>query len=398
MTHHLVVLGAGYAGLAAAGRAARRLASSDVRITLINDGDRFVERIRLHQLAAGQALRDYPIRSLLAGTGVDLLVGSVLSIDTAAQRVEVQTGPAMSPAMVEYDTLVYALGSRADIAAIPGVAHSAHSVADAGSALRLRSRLPALAADGGTLAVVGGGLTGIEVATELAESHPALRVQLVSAVAPGDWLSQRAQRHVQLAFERLGIETRTGVLVREVKPGRLLLGGGDQLAADEIVWAAGFRVNELAAAAGFAVDERGRMAVDETLRSRSDPNVYGIGDAAAAHVGDALTRMSCQTSLPMGQHVADVIADRLTGRTPTAFRLRYVWQNISLGRRDAVTQFTHADDSPRWSILHGRPAARFKEGIGRSVMVSLRHPGPYRPSGPRSATGRQPARVSDSLG
>jgi len=395
MTHHLVVLGAGYAGLAAAGRAARRLPPGDVRITLINAGDRFVERIRLHQLAAGQTLREYSIRSLLAGTGVDLLVGSVLAIDPEAQRIEVQTSPA-TPLTVGYDTLVYALGSRADVAAIPGVADFAHSVADTGSARRLRTSLAALAADGGTLAVVGGGLTGIEVATELAESHQALHVQLVSAVAPGDWLSARAQRHVQLAFERLRIETRTGVLVREVKPGRLLLHSGDQLAADEIVWAAGFRVNELAAAAGFAVDARGRMAVDETLRSQSHPNVYGIGDAAAGQVGGAVTRMSCQTSLPMGQHVADVIADRLTGRTPTAFRLRYVWQNISLGRRDAVTQFTHADDSPRWSILRGRPAARFKEGIGRGVMVSLRHPGPYRPSGLRSATGRHPAPVGDS--
>jgi hypothetical protein len=47
----------------------------------------------------------------------------------------------------------------------------------------------------------------------------------------------------------------------------------------------------------------------------------------------------------MGQHVADVVADRLTGGDPRPFRLRYVWQNISLGRRDGVTQFTHADDS-----------------------------------------------------
>jgi len=398
MTHHLVVLGAGYAGLAAASRAARRLHSSDVRITLINSGDRFVERIRLHQLAAGQALREYPIRSLLAGTGVTLLVGSVQSIDAAAQRIEVQTSQATSPVEVDYDTLVFALGSRADVSAVPGVAEYAHSVADAGSAIRLRNQLAALdAAGAGTVTVVGGGLTGIETTAELAESHPALRVQVVNDVAPGNWLSHRAQQHVHQAFDRLGIDVRSGTVVHGVQPGRILLSTGEQLAADVIVWAAGFRVSELAATAGFTVDGRGRMAVDRTLRSVSDPNVYGIGDAAAAQVGDAVTRMCCQTSLPMGQHVADVIADQLTGRTPTPFRLRYVWQNISLGRRDAVTQFTHADDSPRAATLRGRPATLFKEGISRGVMVALRHPGPYPPAVRRRAATGQPNRGQESL-
>jgi NADH dehydrogenase FAD-containing subunit len=71
-----------------------------------------------------------------------------------------------------------------------------------------------------------------------------------------------------------------------------------------------------------------------------------VAGQAAAHAPDGNeTRVSCQTGLPMGQHVADVVADRLTGGDPRPFRLRYVWQNISLGRRDGVTQFTHADDS-----------------------------------------------------
>ncbi|MET0864852.1 MAG: FAD-dependent oxidoreductase, partial [Nakamurella sp.] len=362
MTHQLVILGAGYAGLAAAGRAARRLHSNDVRITLINARDRFVDRIRLHQLAAGQTLRDHPIRQLLTGTGVQLVVGTVLSIDAAAGQIDVQPPSATAPVLVRYDTLVYALGSTADVRAVPGAAVYAHTIADADSALRLRSRLAELV-PGDTLTVVGGGLTGIEAATELAESHPGLRVQLVSDAVPGCWLSDHAQRHVLHGLHGLGIETRSGARVNQVLRTGLALADGGQIVADVVLWAAGFQVSGIAAAAGFAVDDRGRMLVDGTLRSRSDPDVYAVGDAAAAQVQDGVTRMSCQTSLPMGQHVADVIADRLTGRDATVFKLRYVWQNISLGRRDAVTQFTHADDSPRSAHLRGQPAALFKEGV-----------------------------------
>lgn len=129
-----------------------------------------------------------------------------------------------------------------------------------------------------------------------------------------------------------------------------------------VVWAAGFRVPALAADAGLAVDDAGRMIVDDRLRSVSHPTVYGIGDAAAR------IRMSCQTSLPMGQYVARALA----GRTSAAHRVRYVWQNISLGRRNGITQFTRADDSPVPAVLTGRTAARFKEAITRAAAWSAR--------------------------
>ncbi|MGH3928592.1 MAG: NAD(P)/FAD-dependent oxidoreductase [Pseudonocardiaceae bacterium] len=379
MTYRIVVLGAGYAGLGAAKRIARRLRRAEVTVTLVNATDQFVERVRLHQLAAGQQLGVHPLHDLLAGTGVELVVAQVTGIDAERQTVALNA----PPHTVGYDMLVYALGSRADVGAVPGVAESCFAIAEVAEAMRLQPRAAQIAGAGGLLTVVGGGLTGIEAAAELAETHDRLRVRLVTSGEFGGWLSGRAQRHLRSAFDRWDIEVHEHTTVGEARGGVLVTSGGTPLGADAILWAAGFRVSQLAQAAGFAVDRRGRMIVDETLRSVSHPQVYGIGDAAAARTrGGTESRMSCQTGLPMGQRVADIIVRRLTGREPQPLRLRYVWINISLGRRDGITQFTHADDSPRRAILTGHAAARFKEIITRSTVTVMRHPGPYVPARP----------------
>ncbi|GAA4528552.1 NAD(P)/FAD-dependent oxidoreductase [Amycolatopsis samaneae] len=365
MTHRIVILGAGYAGLRAAKRTARLLRGRDVRVTLVNRDDRFFERVRAHQLATGQDLRAWRLPDVLAGTGIDLVTATVTGVEPGTRTVLLDA----APHTIRYDTLVYALGSGADTGAdtgaVPGVREHALTVADAAGAARLGARLATMPVRSDFL-VVGGGLTGIEVAAEIAEARPDLRVRLVCDAPVGGWLSARARRHLRRAFERLGVELCEGARVAKVGPKEVLLGDGRSLPADAVVWAAGFRVPALAADAGFAVDGHGRMRVDERLRSVSHPEVYGVGDAAAGRAaGGRETRMSCQTGLPMGQCAARDIARERTGRRPKPARIRYEWQNISLGRRDGVTQFTRADDSPVRAVLTGRVSAWFKETITR---------------------------------
>lgn len=370
MKHHIVVLGAGYAGLGAAKRAARLLRRTDARVTLVNDGDRFVQRIRLHELVAGRRLPELPLRDLLAGTGVAFVRARVTSIDPEGRTVRLD-GP---PHAIGYDTLVCALGSETDVDGVPGVAEHAGTVAVESAASRLRERVGRLVR-GDAVAVVGGGLTGMETAAELAYARPDLRVRLVTAGGVGDRLSGRARRYLRSAFARLGVTLQEETPVAGVKEGRLLVGDGAELPFDLLVWAAGFRVPEPVRAAGFAVDERGRMVVDGMLRSVSHPDVYAAGDAAAAPApGGVPTRMSCQAGIPMGLRAAAVIADTVRGREPRPFRLRYVWQSVSLGRGDGVVQFTRADDGPRDLVLTGRAAALMKEAVSRGTVQVMRHP------------------------
>ena len=356
----VVVLGAGYAGVTAAKVIARK---SDAAVTLINDHDRFHERMRNHQLATGQRLRDIPLSDLVKRTGIRLVIDRVIHVDLDARQVLL----AGDTVPVVYDTLVYALGSRADLDAVPGVAEHATAVATADQAQRVHERV----GRSGTIAVVGGGLTGIETVTELAETYPDRPVFLVAGGTPGAMLNEGGRRHLHRTFDRLGIEVVTDAVVAKVARDGLLLENGDHLDADAVVWAAGFEVPPLAREAGLAVDDRGRMLVDPTLRSVSHPDVYGVGDAAAARNEDGHeVRMGCGPGGIAGVTGALAIADRFAGRTPKPYRFHDVAWYVSLGRHDGIVQLGAEDDS---RVLTGRLAAFMKERVAlRGSVWGLR--------------------------
>jgi NADH dehydrogenase FAD-containing subunit len=360
--HRIVVLGAGYAGVLAAIRLARRTRRGGVAITLVNPSDRFAERLRMHQVAAGQELADHRLPALLAGTGIEFVRGWATALDPEARRVTVD-----GTRELHYDTLVYALGSGTDTSLVPGAEAHAFTLDDPRNAHRFAARLAELAATGGAVAVCGGGLTGIEAAAEIAESHPALDVTLISRAEPGAMMGDRARAHLHAGLARLGVTVRTGAAVTKVLPDGVELAGGEVVPARMRLWTAGVTVPRLAADAGVDTDAHGRITVDATLRSTSHPEIYAIGDAAAVTQPWGQIHGTCQSGMPTGQYAADAIARRLRGgpvRRP--FRFGYVHQPVSIGRRDAVIQFTHADDSPRRLYLKGRWAVRYKETVSSS--------------------------------
>ncbi|MEO3767072.1 FAD-dependent oxidoreductase [Streptomyces sp. B5E4] len=380
--HRIVVVGAGYTGMFAAVRTARRTRRLGARITLVNPSPRFTERLRMHQVAAGGRLADHRIADLLAGTGVEFVQGRAVAIDPQARRVTVErtaaggsgAGPDARHGVTDlpYDTLVYALGSRTDTTRVPGADHHAVTLDDPRAAHEFGARLAALAATGGRVTVSGGGLTGVEAAAELAESHPGLEVTLLSRGVPGAMMGDRARAHLDRALARLGVTVRAGADVTKVLPGAVELAGGAQVPSDLTLWTAGVRVPDLAARAGIETDARGLVVVDDRLRSVSHPEVYAIGDAAAVRQAWGQVHGTCQSGLPTAQHVADTIARTLRGRAVRRFRFGYFHQPVSLGRRDAVIQFTYADDAPRRAYLRGRWAVAYKEFVSAGPVVMYR--------------------------
>lgn len=375
MSHRIIVIGAGYAGAIAAGRLARRLRRDDVAITLVNAEPDFVERVRMHQLAVGQDLRPRPFLEMFAGTGVELRIAKVTGVDVDRKTVAViGRADANGTEDLEYDTLVYALGSGWNSQGVPGTAEHAHEIAGRPGALRLRERLAALEA-GQPVVVVGGGLTGLEAATEIAENRPDLDVAIAARGDLGDWLSPKGRGHVRKVFDKLGITVHEHAAVTGVEAGRVTTADGTTVPAAVTVWTTGFAVHPIARATTLEVSDTGQIMVDRTMRSVSHPDVYAIGDAAMAMgPGDKPLRMSCATGGPTAWQAADAIAARLTGGKTPNTPLRYFNQCISLGRKEGLIQYVTADDRAVPAALTGRFAALYKELICKGAAWTVANP------------------------
>lgn len=238
--HEVLVLGAGYAGLAATIQlAARTRKRGNLRVTLVNPYDTFTERLRLHMTATGQKTAVMNIPELLDGTGAVFVRGRVTAVDAGAKTVRID-----DDRILRYDTLVYGLGSVADTAALPGVDEHAHTLDGPEDAALLADRLARL--DGGTVVVGGSGLTGVEAAAEIAERYPRLRVVLLGRQEPGANLHPKARAHLDAALARLGVRVRSGVEVVEVLPDGVELADGSNIPADAVLWTSGTRVPPLA--------------------------------------------------------------------------------------------------------------------------------------------------------
>ena len=389
MKHRIIVLGAGYAGAIAAGRLARRLSRDDVTITLVNAEPDFVERVRMHQLATGQTLKPRPFKEIFAGTGVELRFAKVTGVDV--DRKSVAVVHANGSDELGYDTLVYALGSGWNAQGVPGTAAHAYEIAGRPGAMRLRERLARLDA-GQTVVVVGGGLTGVEAATEIAEARPDLDVALAARGGLGDWLSPKGREHLRRVFGRLGITVHEHAVVTGVEAAGIATAGGATIPAAVTVWTAGFAVHPIAAATALEVTGSGQIVVDSTMRSVSHPDVYAVGDAAMAMgPGDKPLRMSCASGTPAAWQAADAIAARLTGAKVPNVSIRYYNQCISLGRRDGLIQYVTADDRAVRAALTGRLAARYKELVCKGAAWGIANPTLGLPTRRRPVAGQRAA-------
>ncbi|RKE10724.1 NAD(P)/FAD-dependent oxidoreductase [Catellatospora citrea] len=375
MKHRIVVLGAGYAGAYVAGNLARRLSRADTEITVVNAEPDFVQRLRLHQLAAGQDIEAPKLADVFAGTGIRLRLARITAVDPERQVVAV--ADAAGGGEIVYDTLLYTLGSAVADQGVPGVAEHAFHVTSRPAALRLRDCLDRLGrrGAGGRVLVVGDGLTGIETATEFAESRPGLSVTLVARGELGARLSAGARSHLRQACHRLGITVVEHTSVAAVETTRVVCADGAVLASDATVWTAGFAVSPIAAAGGLEVTESGRIVVDRTMRSVSHPNVYAAGDSVYV-VGDngRPLPMSCASAGFTGQQAMKAMMGRLTGAKIVSTKLDYVGNHVSLGRRDGILQMVDGEGQAKPKYVGGRMAARVKAGIVTMSLWTTSHP------------------------
>ncbi|MFE6615902.1 NAD(P)/FAD-dependent oxidoreductase [Amycolatopsis sp. NPDC057786] len=354
----VVVVGGGYAGAVAANRLRVR---SDVDVTVVNPRPVFVDRVRLHQFVAGTGEAEVDYGTLL-GAEVRLVVDEAIRVDTSARMVRLASGDAL-----DYDYVIYAVGSSGAPPSVPGAAEFAFSLSEFELAQRLRTRLGEVPLDA-PVTVVGGGLTGIETAAELAERGRVVTMVCDTILAPTFGASGR--RSIARWLSRHGVTVLENNRVAEVRPDEIVFASGAARSSALTVWAAGFGVPELAGASGLRTDALGRLLTDETLTSVDDDRVVAAGDAAAPS-GQAL-RMSSYAAGPLGAQAADTVLSRLAGTEPGVLSVAFSGACVSLGRRSAVRQLAGKDDSPVNLHIGGRPGAAIKELTGKLGVAKIR--------------------------
>jgi len=343
----IVVLGAGFAGLIAAVGAARKLAAlkidrSDIAVTIVNRDKWHSIRVRNYETDLSDVR--VPLDDVLAPIGVDVVIGEVTGID--AERREIAIA-GREPLV--YDRLVFALGSELVRPPIPGLAEYGFDIDTFDAAARLAAHLAALpsrpvSAGRFTALVVGGGLTGVEMATELATrlrdiagAAPARVILADRAPRIGSNMGDEACGVIDQALAALGVESMPGVTVASIDAGGVTLSSGERITAETVIWCAGMRAHPLVGALPGEHDRFGRVAVDRFLRIENAPEIFVAGDAAAALVdGEHASVMSCQHARPMGRIAGHNVVCDLIGAPMIPLEIGYYVTCLDLGAWGAL--------------------------------------------------------------
>lgn len=358
----VLIIGAGYAGMMATVRLARQAKRANMKLTLINGTVNFVERLRLHQVAANQSIEEQAIPDTLKGTDVQFVQGWVQSIQAENRKVIVQTKDGIQ--QFHYDKLVYALGSLPERDSVPGIrdyAYVLHAVGDR-SVQALREKLSQVNAHGGRLLVCGGGATGIEAAAEFAESFPNLQVKLVTQGNFASFINKKVSDYMYKSLMRLGVEIQSQTTIREICQNSAVTSTGEQIPFDVCLWTGGFTVPMIAKDAGLTVNERGQILIDPMMRSISHPDIYGCGDASHSLEEPGVPlRMSAYTALVMGSHVSECVSKHIQGKTPRPLSFAYYGQAIALGQHDSIGFLIYPADKAFAPYFKGKFGYWFRE-------------------------------------
>ncbi len=355
---HVVIVGAGFGGLAAS----RALRHVDVDVTIVDRNNYHLFQPLLYQVASGlldpSAIAS-PVRTIVRRSpNVDVLRAEVTSVDVAKQQVKTSTGT------LDYDYLIIATGSVTDYFGNQDARMHSTGLKDLSEALALRSRLlgcferASLTTDSAarrrllTFAVVGAGPTGVEYSGAVAE--------LIKHVLPKDYrridfaevsvvlieagervlatFAPRLSRLATRSLERKGVRFILGESVRAVDDHGLVLDGGERIETTNVVWTAGVRATTPPDFAADALGRAGRVKVTQSLHLSNHPEVFVIGDAAAAEQAGAVLPMLAPVAIQGGKYVGGVIAARLTGTSISPFRYHDKGTMATVGRGAAVAQ------------------------------------------------------------
>jgi NADH dehydrogenase len=375
----VVIVGAGFGGITVA----KALARVPVEVTIVDQHNFHTFSPLLYQVAtAGLAPDDVApnLRGIVQrDLNVEARMATVHGVDLDRREVLVDHGLS-----IPYDYLILAAGAVSSDFGVPGVAEHALPLKTVADATRVRSTVlrrfeeantdPSLLADGTpTFVVAGGGPTGVELCGALAELFTKVlakdfknldvsRAQVVLVEMTAHLLggfTPRSQAEAKVELELRGVEVRLGARIASVGRDKVQLDDGTVIPARTVVWAAGVKANPLADSLGLPQSARGGIKVGADLTVPGHPEVFVIGDLAAARGPDGKPYPQlAPVAMQNARHVARSISRRIQGKQTKPFH--YVDKGImaTIGRRSAVAELPYGVRFggtlgwPSWLALH----------------------------------------------
>jgi NADH dehydrogenase len=348
----VVILGAGFGGL----NAARALAGK-AEVTVVDRHNFQTFLPLLYQVSTAGLAADHvvaPIRGALRKTNVKFRMGSPISIDHKNKNVKLD-----SSEVLEFDHLIVAMGSVTADFGVPGVAEHGLGMKSVHEAITIRAEVMRRFEDLArfedetrlSIAVVGGGPTGVEMAGALAElkrgplhndlAHAAdhIDVYLIEAgprILPmfTEKLSARATRDLQ----KLGVHVRTNTAVREIKSRQIILKEGEPIPAEVTVWAAGVKGEPAASSLNLPI-VGSRVAAGPTMQVENYPHIWAIGDISGALAPDGrFYPMVAPVAMQQGKFVAKQILALAAGKPVKEFKYKDKGSMATIGRHKAIVQ------------------------------------------------------------
>jgi len=401
----LVILGGGFAGLDVARAIGRSRAAREYWDTVLIDKENFFQFNPLLPAVAVGAVETrhivYPLRQMAKHRHIRFHKNKALRIDLSRREVVLHNN-----LVQPFDVVVIAVGSVTNYYGVPGAAENTRPFKTVADAMTLRARVVELfeMAEQAesvaqrrrllSFAIVGGGVTGVEVAAELIEMardtllprYPNLSPQdlSITIVEGGERLVPSAKpehsAYVLRFLERRGVRVLLGAPVKRVEPKRLHLPDSGVVEAFTLLWTAGIRPPDLVRDLPLSFHKDGRVLVDEELHAKGADgsaleNVYVLGDCAASLRSDGRFQPALsQTAIAMGAHIGETLTRRAHGKPARPFRFEDAGYIISLGKHSSVVSIFGVSVSGRvaWLLWAGAYLIKMV-GLRKQIEVGIDH-------------------------
>lgn len=398
-TPRIVVVGGGAGGLELVTRLGRRLGRRGrAEIALVDSNPTHIWKPLLHEVATGvldQGLDEVSYQGHAKSNGYRYQLGTLVGLDRQARRIRLaplydEDGrEILGERHLAYDYLVLSLGSVSNDFNTPGVAEHCYFLDSAqqaeafrrallntflrysGFAPEKRSRL--------SIAIVGGGATGVELSAELLGAtqmlnsygyseidREQLQIHLIEAaprILPA--LPERIGGAVRRQLEKLGVHIHLGTKITAAYEAGFSTAGGERIEADLTVWAAGVRGASVLSQLGLSTRPNHQVRVHQTMQSIDDERIFALGDCAACpQSGEKMVPPRAQAAHQMASVLYRNLRAALSGKPLKAFHYRDLGSLISLSHFDAVGNLMRSA-SARGLFIEGKLAKMFYVSLYR---------------------------------